>query len=93
MDYLVSRELTNILKSFTFGESGEEFKKFMEKYDIHSIYNKTLEKTIHEAIQKALQEKKQINIIFSPCASSFDQFKNFEERGIFLKNCKEKSEN
>ncbi len=50
-------ELTNILKSFTFGESGEEFKKFMEKYDIHSIYNKNLEKTIHEAIQKALQEK------------------------------------
>ena len=81
----IESELTNILKSFTFGESGEEFKKFMEKYDIHSIYNKNLEKTIHEAIQKALQEKKQINIIFSPCASSFDQFKNFEERGDFFK--------
>ena len=54
----VEKKLTNILKSFTFGESGEEFKKFMEKYDIHSTYNKNLEKTIHEAIQEALQEKK-----------------------------------
>ena len=57
----------------------------MEKYDIHSTYNKNLEKTIHEAIEEASQEKEQINIIFSPCASSFDQFKNFEERGDFFK--------
>ena len=81
----VEKNLSNILKSFTFGESGEEFKKFMEKYDIYSTYNKNLEVTIHEAIQDALQEKEQINIIFSPCASSFDQFKNFEERGDFFK--------
>ena len=70
----IERELTNILKSFTFGESGEEFKKFMEKY-IHSTYNKNLEKTIHEAIQEALQEKEHINIIFSPYASSFENLK------------------
>ena len=81
----VEKKLSNILKSFTFGESGEEFKKFMEKYDIYSTYNKNLEVTIREAIKDALQEKEQINIIFSPCASSFDQFKNFEERGDFFK--------
>ena len=81
----VEKKLSNILKSFTFGESGQEFKKFMEKYDIYSTYNKNLEVTIREAIKDALQEKKQINIIFSPCASSFDQFKNFEERGDFFK--------
>ena len=40
---------------------------------------------IHEAVKEALQEKEQINVIFSPCASSFDQFKNFEERGDFFK--------
>ena len=81
----VEKKLSNILKSFTFGESGQEFKKFMEKYDIYSTYNKNLEVTIRKAIQDALQEKEQINIIFSPCASSFDQFKNFEERGDFFK--------
>jgi len=81
----VEKKLTNVLKSFTFGESGQEFKKFMEKCGIHSTYNKNLEKTIHEATKEASQEKEQINIIFSPCASSFDQFKNFEERGNFFK--------
>ena len=81
----VEKKLTNISKSFTFGESGEEFKKFMNRNDINSTYNKNLEKTIHEAIEEALKEKEQINIIFSPSASSFDQFKNFEERGDFFK--------
>ena len=57
----------------------------MDKCCIHSTYNKNLEKTIHEATKEASQEKEQINIIFSPCASSFDQFKNFEERGNFFK--------
>ena len=81
----VEKKLTNILKSFTFGESGQEFQNFLEEYKIHSTYNKNLEKITHEAIQKALQEKGQINIIFSPSASSFDQFKNFMERGDFFK--------
>ena len=57
----------------------------MNRNDINSTYNKNLEKTIHEAIEEALKEKEQINIIFSPSASSFDQFKNFEERGDFFK--------
>ena len=26
-------------------------------------------------------EKKQINIVFSPACSSFDQYENFEQRG------------
>lgn len=81
----VEKNLTNILKSFTFGESGKEFKKFLENHNIHSTYNQNLEKIIHEAIHDALQEKEQINIIFSPSTSSFDQFKNFMERGDFFK--------
>ena len=57
----------------------------MEKNNIDSTFNENLEKIIHEAIRNALQEKEQINIIFSPSASSFDQFKNFMDRGDFFK--------
>ncbi len=81
----VEKKLSNILESFTFGECGEEFKEFLEKYAVNSNYEKNPEKIISLAIERALQEKKQINIIFSPSASSFDQFKNFEDRGDFFK--------
>ena len=62
----IEKKLANILKSFTFGESGEDFKDFLEKYGINSTYNINLEKIIDEAIQTALQEKEKINMIFFP---------------------------
>ena len=31
-----------------------------------------------------LQNFLKINLIFSPCAASFDNFKNFEERGKYF---------
>jgi len=31
-----------------------------------------------------LNQKNRQNIIFSPAAASFDQFKNFENRGIYF---------
>ena len=32
------------------------------------------------------KDNKKKVILFSPCAASFDQFKNFEERGKFFNN-------
>jgi UDP-N-acetylmuramoylalanine--D-glutamate ligase len=43
-------------------------------------FNK-LESVLLAAVKKALKEKGNINIIFSPACSSFDQYKNFEQRG------------
>ena len=87
----IEKNLSNILKSFAYGESGEEFKEFLNKCGINSIYKESLEEIIFKAVELALQEKQKINIIFSPCASSFDQFKNFEDRGNFFKKTVKKS--
>ena len=82
----IDRSLKNIEYAFCFGESGEEFKKYLTKKGIKSIYSNKLENVVLTAVKKALIEKKLINIIFSPACSSFDQYKNFEDRGNKFKN-------
>ena len=67
--------------AFSFGESGNEFNEFLKKNGIKCIYSNKLESVFLSAVKKALKEKKQINIIFSPACSSFDQYENFEQRG------------
>ena len=39
-------------------------------------------KKIFKIIKNEKKDKK--TILFSPCAASFDEFKNFEERGIYF---------
>ena len=82
---------------------GDEFKEWNGNALITSLKDKSLrklifkntssikEEIIFKAVELALQEKQKINIIFSPCASSFDQFKNFEDRGTFFKKTVKKS--
>jgi len=41
-----------------------------------------VEKTIFDIEMKNYNDK--VNIIFSPCSASFDNFRNFEERGEFF---------
>ena len=45
--------------------------------------NKTM-KYIFDEIKNS--SKKEINVILSPACASYDQFKNFEERGNLFKN-------
>ena len=58
---------------------------------INSLSNKIFYKsslTLNEAIRNLnnniKNDKQKKVILFSPCAASFDQFKNFEERGKFF---------
>ena len=40
---------------------------------------------LDKALKDGFKEKIDINLLFSPACSSFDQFKNFEQRGRCFK--------
>ena len=62
-----------------------EFNDFLKKRKTRSFQFSNLESALESALKDSLKEKKEINILFSPACSSFDQFKNFEHRGKFFK--------
>jgi UDP-N-acetylmuramoylalanine--D-glutamate ligase len=62
----------------------EHNKKFPDRYLRYSIAG-TLEKAVHSAFISAKKGKNNV-VLLSPLCASFDQFKNFEERGVSFKN-------
>lgn len=76
---------SKIKKSYLIGEASDEFAKILEKNSVN--YEKC--QTLKNAFDKALIDAKALNlieknIILSPACASFDQWKNFEERGDFF---------
>lgn len=64
-----------------FGDAKERFFNFFSKL-VDSYKEQNLKNAIYKAF--SLAKKKDI-ILFSPACASFDEFKNFEERGEFFK--------
>ena len=81
--------LGNVLEIFLIGKSSKVFLKQIldSKKNISVIDCSTLENATKLAIDKAQKSKlPNVVILLSPAAASFDQFKNFEDRGNKFKN-------
>lgn len=81
----------NIKKAYLFGQAKEEFARVLENKVEYQIFD-NLEKAFDSAVNDAINDKNMIkNILLAPAASSYDQFKNFEQRGeFFTKLCRAK---
>ena len=76
----------NNIKAFIYGRNKKPFiKQLRGKIEYKNFDN--LKMALKE-IFVIIKKEKLINktILFSPCAASFDSFKNFEDRGLFFNN-------
>ena len=75
----------NISKIYIFGQHSSFFiRNFKKKFEYLKFRNlEEVIKQIRKDIKKEEKNKK-INLLFSPCAASFDNFRNFEERGKYF---------
>ena len=74
-----------VIKVYLIGEATEEFAKVLEKNNVafekSNELNVAFKNAFTDAQKSNLLEK---NIVLSPACSSFDQWKNFEERGNYF---------
>jgi len=70
-----------LLGVFLIGESKDIFAKAFSSVTKVKVSN-TINNAVQDAYRKALEQTPSPSILLSPAAASFDQFKNFEERGI-----------
>ncbi|QKX02612.1 UDP-N-acetylmuramoyl-L-alanine--D-glutamate ligase [Wolbachia endosymbiont of Dirofilaria (Dirofilaria) immitis] len=74
------KHFANIKKAFLIGESTEAFANVMgNEVNFVKCYN--LVDAFKLALEEAMNSKEEVTILFSPACASFDQWKNFEERG------------
>ena len=82
----LSKYKKNIIKSYIIGKNINFFKKQLRGKILFSI-SKNLKKAIIQVLEDFKSYKiKNCNILLSPSAASFDQYKNFEVRGKEFKN-------
>ena len=71
------------INAYIIGNDFDFFRKKLEK-KINFKVCYSLKNALNEIILDVKNQKSKVNIIFSPSAASFDQFKNFEDRGRYF---------
>ncbi len=77
---------------FIYGESSELLKEYLLKggFDKNILIFKSLSEVVLDLHKYSKREDRRV-ILFSPSCSSFDQFRDYEERGNFFKDLISKS--
>ena len=81
----LSKYSKKIIHAFIFGESKKELELELKKHPIKINVCDNIEEAFENAFQHGMNLKRDINILFSPACSSFDQFNNFSDRGKHFK--------
>ncbi|MBY0281821.1 MAG: UDP-N-acetylmuramoyl-L-alanine--D-glutamate ligase [Alphaproteobacteria bacterium] len=75
-----------IKHAFLIGEAQDDFAETLGK-DVSHLKCENLDNALKAAVEKVNQDKKIPSVIlFSPACASFDQFRDFEERGDTFRN-------
>ena len=81
---VLKEDMCQVKKGYFYGKDGAHLAQDLPDLP-HSIHE-----TLDQAFAAALKDAKEGVILLSPACASFDQFKNFEERGTYFRGLVEK---
>ena len=81
--FILKKKYFKNITAYIYGKNKSFFKEKFKNKIKFKIYI-SIENALKDAINDIGYKSSQSNIIFSPSAASFDQFKNFEERGKYF---------
>ncbi len=78
----ITQYFSKIKKAYLIGESADSLSKTLFNSKVEYENCVTLRNAINSSTKDAEKSKSRVTILFSPACASFDQYKNFEERGL-----------